>query len=268
MRATCSEQCCGSTNLFSPRSTFKIEESFSHDRLRFSSHRTGRLAPEKASPSLYPYAPSHVPCNFPKNRIGTTLGAGQKKGYSNLVDLLVNDPAVARLYWEIGPRTIPKPGLLCCTRPDSEGCSPMPPPLIFYGSHISIRSGRVIVPGGAWTQISWRDLVGASPENPGEFVPRLLAKDNGWLACIFRCLSRVSQFPARALTEGTRLKRFYEDLRGNDLEPAATRGVFRQAPTFWSCYPRPMGANGEPYIPGISSLETDPSPEDRLKDDP
>jgi hypothetical protein len=109
----------------------------------------------------------------------------------------------------------------------------------------------VIVPGGAWTQISWRDLVGASPENPGEFVPRLLAKDNGWLAAYFDVLSRVSQSQREHLTEASRLKRFYEDLRGTDLEPAATRGVFRQAPDLLVLFTRVQWEpNGDPYVPG------------------
>ncbi len=171
---------------------------------------------QKGVPFVYPYAPSQVPVLF-READWTTLSAGQKKGYSNLVDLLINDPAVARLYWGL-------------TKNDAETRLALlrSPGLRRLLPYAAIRSGRVIVPGGAWTQISWRDLVGASPENPGEFVPRLLAKDNGWLAAYFDVLSRVSQSQREHLTESTRLKRFYEESRG---------------------------------------LETDPSPEDRFEDD-
>ena len=123
--------------------------------------------------------------------------------------------------------------------------------LDFYGSQITIREGRVMVPGGAWTQVTWRDLVGASPDNPTEFVPRLLAKDNGWLAAYFDVLWRVNESQREHLLENGRLKRFYEDLRGNDIEPPATRGVFRQAPDLLVLFTRvEWEANGEPHVPG------------------
>ena len=204
---------------------------------------------QKGVPFVYPYAPTQVPVLF-READWTTLNTGQKKGYSNLVDLLVNDPAVARLYW--GLTKIDAETRLALLRgPGLRKLLPYGATLDFYGSQISIRSGRVIVPGGAWTQISWRDLAGASPENPNEFVPRLLAKDNGWLAAYFDVLSRVSQSQREHLTEGSRLKRFYEDLRGNDLEPAATRGVFRQAPDLLVLFTRVQWEpNGEPYVPG------------------
>jgi hypothetical protein len=204
---------------------------------------------QKGVPFVYPYAPSQVPVMF-RESDWTTLNAGQKKGYNNLVDLLVNDPAVARLYWGL-TKNDAETRLALLRSPGLRRLLPYAATLDFYGSQISIRSGRVIVPGGAWTQISWRDLVGASPENPGEFVPRLLAKDNGWLAAYFDVLSRISQSQREHLTEGTRLKRFYEDLRGNDLEPAATRGVFRQAPDLLVLFTRVQWEqNGEPYVPG------------------
>jgi hypothetical protein len=204
---------------------------------------------QKGVPFVYPYAPSRVPVMF-RESDWTTLNAGQKKGYNNLVDLLVNDPAVARLYWGL-TKNDAETRLALLRSPGLRRLLPYGATLDFYGSQISIRSGRVIVPGGAWTQISWRDLVGASPENPGEFVPRLLAKDNGWLAAYFDVLSRISQSQREHLTEGTRLKRFYEDLRGNDLEPAATRGVFRQAPDLLVLFTRVQWEqNGEPYVPG------------------
>ena len=204
---------------------------------------------QKGVSFVYPYAPSQVPVMF-KESDWTTLSAGQKKGYSNLVDLLTNDPAVARLYWGL-TKNDAETRLALLRSPGLRRLLPYAGTLDFYGSQISIRSGRVIVPGGAWTQVSWRDLVGASPDNPSEFVPRLLAKDNGWLAAYFDVLSRVSQSQREHLTEGTRLKRFYEDLRGTDLEPAATRGVFRQAPDLLVLFTRVQWEqNGEPYVPG------------------
>jgi hypothetical protein len=204
---------------------------------------------QKGIPFVYPYAPSRVPVMF-RESDWTTLSVGQKKGYTNLVDQLLNDPAVARLYWALTKNDSETRAALQRS-PGLRRLLPYAATLDFYGSQISIRSGKVIVPGGAWTQVSWRDLVGASPDNPSEFVPRLLAKDNGWLAAYFDVLSRVSQSQREHLTESSRLKRLYEDLRGNDLEPAATRGVFRQAPDLLVLFTRVQWEpNGEPYIPG------------------
>jgi hypothetical protein len=237
---------CGSKNFFletanPDRAFLTIDSGFPLTELEESL--------QKGVPFVYPYGPSRVPVLF-KEADWTTLSAGQKKGYSNLVDLLVNDPAVARLYWGL-TKNDAETRLALLRSPGLRRLLPYAATLDFYGSHISIRSGRVIVPGGAWTQISWKDLVGASPENPGEFVPRLLAKDNGWLAAYFDVLSRVSQSQREHLTESPRLKRFYEDLRGNDLEPAATRGVFRQAPDLLVLFTRVQWQpNGEPYVPG------------------
>jgi hypothetical protein len=197
----------------------------------------------------YPYSPSLVPVMF-REGDWTALNSGQKKNYSNLVDLLINDPMVARLYWAL-TKNDGETRIALLHSPGLRRLLPYAATLDFYGSQICIRSGRVTVPGGAWTQISWRDLAGASPDNPGEFVPRLLAKDNGWLAAYFDVLSRISESQREHLTEGTRLKRFYDDLRGSDLEPPATRGVFRQAPDLLVLFTRlEWEANGEPHVPG------------------
>jgi hypothetical protein len=204
---------------------------------------------QKGVPFSYPYAPSRVPVLF-KESDWTALSQGQKKGYVNLLDQLLNDPGVARLYWgltkidsETRRSLLQSPGL--------RRLLPYAATLDFYGSQISIRSGHVIVPGGSWTQVSWKDLAGASPDNPGEFVPHLLAKDNGWLAAYFDVLSRVNESQREHLTEKGRLKRFYEDLRGTDLEPPATRGVFRQGPDLLVLFTRlEWEAGGDPHVPG------------------
>jgi hypothetical protein len=237
---------CGSKNFFletaNPEKAFlTIDSGFPLTELE--------EALQKGAPFSYPYAPSRVPVLF-KESDWTTLSAGQKKGYVNVVDLLVNDPSVARLYWAL-TKTDAETRVELLRAPGLRRLLPYAATMDFYGSQISIRSGRVIVPGEAWTQVTWKDLAGASPENPGEFVPRLLAKDNGWLAAYFDVLSRVSQSQREHLTENGRLKRFYEDLRGADLEPGATRGVFRQAPDLLVLFTRVQWeANGEPHVPG------------------
>jgi hypothetical protein len=204
---------------------------------------------QKGTPFNYPYAPSRVPMLF-RESDWLTLSAGQKKGYANIVDQLVNDPQVSRLYWAL-TKNDAETRLALLRSPGLRRLLPYAATMDFYGSQITIRSGRVLVPGDAWTQITWKDLAGASPENPGDFVPHLLAKDNGWLAAYFDVLSRISESQREHLIENGRLKRFYEDLRGNDLEPPATRGVFRQAPDLLVLFTRlEWEPDGTPHVPG------------------
>ena len=237
---------CGSKNFFletaNPERAFlTIDSGFPLTELE--------EALQKGVPFTYTYAPSMVPVLF-KESDWTSLSTGQKKGYVNIVDQLINDPSVARLYWAL-TKNDAETRLALQRSAGLRRLLPYGATLDFYGSQLSIRNGHVIVPGGAWTQISWRDLVGASPDTPGEFVPRLMAKDNGWLAAYFDVLSRVNESQREHLTEGTRLKRLYEDLRGTDLEPPATRGVFRQAPDLLVLFTRvEWDANGAPHVPG------------------
>ena len=204
---------------------------------------------QKGTPFTYAYPASRVPVLFHESD-WITLSAGQKKGYTNVVDLLVNDPQVARLYFALTKNDAETRAALVRS-PGLRRLLPYGATLDFYGSQISIRSGRVIVPGGSWTQVTWRDLAGASPENPGEFVVHLLAKDNGWLAVYFDVLSRVNESQREHLLENGRLKRFYDDLRGTDLMPPPTRGVFRQAPDLLVLFTRlEWEPNGQPHVPG------------------
>jgi len=204
---------------------------------------------QKGTSFTYAYPASHVPVLF-RESDWLVLTTGQKKGYANLLDLLVNDPQVARLYWALTKNDAETRTTLVRS-PGLRRLLPYASTLDFYGSQISIRNGHVLVPGGSWTQVSWRDLAGASPDNPGEFVAHLLAKDNGWLAVYFDVLSRVDESQREHLLENGRLKRFYDDLRGTDLQPPPTRGVFRQAPDLLVLFTRlEWEPNGQPHIPG------------------
>jgi len=167
-----------------------------------------------------------------------------------LIDALLQDPALAHFYWAL-------------SRMDGETQVALRQPqyvkkllrlatnLDFYGSHVRVRSGRVIVPGGRAAEAGWTDLVGASPEFPTEFIPRLLAKDGGWLAAYFDALSRINRTQQTHFTENHYLRRYYEALRGNSISPDAVTGVFRPNSGLLLLVTRTrFEATGHPYVPG------------------
>ena len=200
-------------------------------------------------PFTYSYPASRVPALF-RESDWIPLSAREKRGYGNLVDTLVNDPAVARLYWALS-KTDAETSLALQRSPGLGRLLPYGPVLDFYGSQICIRSGRVMIPGEASTKQGWKELVGASPESPGDFVIRLLARDKGWLAAYFDVLSRVSRTQQEHLTQGPRLKRLYEAFRASDSDPDATRGMFRKAPELLVLYTRlEWEPTGEVHVPG------------------
>jgi len=194
--------------------------------------------------------------SFPSNRVPVLLRetdwltVSRKRSSSNLVDLLVRDPDVARLYWAMA-RNDAETNLALQKSPGLWKLLGVAPVLDFYGSQISIRQGRVLLPGGAAAEGTWKELVGASPTSPGDFVIQLLAKDNGWLAAYFDALSRVNRTQQAHLTEPGRMKGVYEAFRSPNSEPTATASVFRKAPGLLVLFTRvEWDANGAPHVPG------------------
>src|SRR3984893_15645716 len=150
-------------------------------------------------PFDYPYTSTRVPVLF----AGNDWTAAEKNGNNTkkeLVDSLLRDPGMARLYWAMSRMDIETRNALW----QSLGLKKLvtvAAVLDFYGSHISIRAGKVIVPGGIGAEPAWKDLGGAASASPGGFVTRLLTKDDGWLAAYFDALSRVSQKQQPYFTE-------------------------------------------------------------------
>jgi hypothetical protein len=193
---------------------------------------------------------------FPSTRVPVLLhedewlSLNRRQGADNLIDLLVRDPAIARLYWAMS-RNDDETNLALARSPGLPRLAPFAPVLDFYGSEISIRSGRVLVPGGAKAEAAWKELAVASPENASEFVMHLLEKDNGWLAAYYDALSRVSKSQQDHLAQPDRLKRVYEAFRSPQLTPAATSSVFRKAPGLLVLFTRvEWDADGQPHVPG------------------
>lgn len=201
------------------------------------------------APFEYSVVASRVPVLFTEADWNAAVpGGGQDK--KDLIDGLLRDPELALLYWALGRMDI---GTAAALRqsPGLPKLLPFASLLNFYGSHIYVRSGHVVVPGGVAAEPAWSDLVGANPQSPGEFVSKLLAKDKGWLVAYFDAMSRTPQAQQAHFVEAHQLKRCYEAFRSSDTSADAAKRAFRPAPALLLLLARMRWEpNGEPYVPG------------------
>jgi hypothetical protein len=204
---------------------------------------------EKGTPFSYAFPNSRVPVLFAETD-WRQLSTAKSRGAQSLIDILLHEPAVDRLYWALANTDAETRNALERS-PGLGRLLPYGPVLDFYGTQIYIRGNRVVVPGGPAAEAGWRELAGASPRSPGDFVLGLAGTDNGWLAVYFDTLSRVNVPQQMYLTASPRLRHLYEAFR--EPEPAAhpARAVFRKAPALLTLFTRlQIGPDGEPRIPG------------------
>ena len=203
----------------------------------------------------YPFASSQVPVLFaPEDWVTDDKYAKDVKKVDkdriDPIDSILRDPSVARIYWAMS-RMDPETVAALRRDPGVQKLTPFAPVVDFYGSQISIRSGRVAVPGGDASENAWKDLAGARPDSPANFVIKLLGKDEGWLAMYFDVLSRLSATQQAYFADPRRLRHFYEALRGQDLSPSPSRPVFRPDPSLLLLATRlQFEPNGQPHLPG------------------
>jgi hypothetical protein len=197
-------------------------------------------------PFEVPFFPTKVPVMFKAD----DWVLNQKNANRGVVDSLLRDPAMARLYWAMS-RIDNETAQYLWQSLGPKRLEPNAAALDFFGSHISVRSGLVLVPGGKASESAWKDLVGASTNSPADFVSRLLAKDDGWLAAYFDALSRVGRTQQAYFADPRRLQRFYNALRGDDISPSPVRHSFRPDQGLFLLVTRlQLDPNGQPHVPG------------------
>jgi hypothetical protein len=201
-------------------------------------------------PFEYPYTSDAVPVQFAES-VWTQLGnKNVKENSKDLLDTILYDPSVARLYWALS-RLDPETREFLEQSVGLRKLLPYAAVLDFYGRELCVSNGRVLVPGGQHAAAAWKDLVGADPATPASFVPKLLGKDRGWLAAYFDVLSRISGKQQEYFTDSQRLRLFYNALLAPDSGTPATRGTFRPAPWLLLLVARlQFDETGSPVIPG------------------
>ncbi len=208
---------------------------------------------EEGSPFVYAFSETRVPILFSERDWIALIPQKQRPGRT-MLDALLSSQEMDRLYSamsHIDPQTrhelYQSPGL--------RRLYPLAQVFDFYGSRISIRDGMVMTPGGEAESSAWQNLVGASPKTPGEFVTRLFAKDQGWLAAYFDAMSRISSDQQAHFAQGDRLKHVYEAYRAAATTVNAAWGVFPRNGDLMLLLTRlKWDANNAPMVPGSSAL--------------
>jgi hypothetical protein len=204
---------------------------------------------EKGETFTYPFPSSRVPVLFSEPE-WRNISSAKVRGMQSLVDILLHEPAIDRLYWALSNTDAETRNALQHS-PGLGRLLPFGPVLDFYGTELCIRNGRVVVPGGPAAESGWRELANVSPRSPGDFVLALAGTDNGWLAVYYDTLSRVSAAQQAYLTASPRLRRLYEAFKEPEPNAYPARAVFRKAPALLMLFTRlQWEANGEPRIPG------------------
>jgi len=177
---------------------------------------------QKDGPFTYSFPATRVPIIFTEKE--WIAAAGSKRPSDNtLLDLLLHNQKVDRLYAAMAKYDRETRNSLNQS-PGLEKLMSVAVVTDLYGSQIRIKSGRVIVPGD--NDKAWEGLLGESPRSPGRFVTKLLTRDNGWLAAYFDVLARLNHSQQQHLTEGNRLKRFYDVYRAPVANADASKGIF------------------------------------------
>jgi hypothetical protein len=209
-------------------------------------------------PFTLEYTGSTIPILFSaKDWSDLASGSGQK--HTDLLDILLYEPELTRLYWGLS-RMDPETRLSLKNKVGLPSLLAYAPAFDLYGSQIYVRDGAVVVPGGQSAEKQWHDLVGVSPREPWHFIPELLKKDRGWLVAYFDAMARTSQEQQQHFAADQRFKRYYGALRSSagTSTDATARMVFRPAPELLVLTARMQwDHSGQPYVPGSLHVWSD-----------
>jgi hypothetical protein len=221
---------------------------------------------EKGTPFTYAFPNSRVPVLFNENDWKALSGA-KSRGAQSLVDILLHEPAIDRLYWALS-NSDAKPGMRC-NAPGLARLLPYGPVLDFYGTQICIRGGRVVVPGGASAEAGLERAGGRQPKVARGLCPRSGRYRQRLVGRLFRHPVAGERSQQAYLTASPRLRRLYEAFREPEPKAYPARAVFRKAPALLMLFTRlQRGRMVNPHPRQSRGLEADPGPEIGLKNRP
>jgi len=169
---------------------------------------------------------------------------------ANFLETFIGDPAICRLYLGFS-KLDPETAAALRKEATFTHLKAYAHVLDFFGGMFEIRDGKAVTPGGPRSAAAWGDLVGVSPDKGAEFLDRLIAKDDGWLASLYDALARIHGPVQTYLTDPARMKRFYTAVRGRITSPGPARPVFRSNTDMMLLTTRlQIAPDGKPVIPG------------------
>jgi hypothetical protein len=177
---------------------------------------------QKNAPFTYAFPSTRVPVFF-SEKDWVEIDAQARKAQTNLIDILLHDQDIDRLYFALA-KCDQETRVALMQSPGLRRLVSLAPVFGLYGSGIAVRSGSVVLPGG--TKKDWEDVVGANPNSPGDFVSSLLTRDRGWLAAYFDALTHLNQTQQAHLSQGARLRHLYDAYRSTAPRNSAGAGVF------------------------------------------
>jgi hypothetical protein len=201
-------------------------------------------------PFAYDFKPTKIPILYTEDY---WIAAKDRQG--EFIDTFLNDPSLCRLYLALS-KLDPSASEELRKGTTVQRIRAYAHVLDFYGGMFQVRDGKAVVPGGARSERAWTELVGVSPDRPGQFFERLVVRDDGWLASYFDALLRINDSPVTGpvqnyLTDPERLKRYYAAIRGKVTSPGPARPVFRSNTDMMLLTTRlRLDPNGKPHIPG------------------
>ena len=208
---------------------------------------------EKGEEFSYPFPSTPVPILFQQGD-WAQLSNWKEKAHGDLIDLIIHDEALGRLYSALA-RMEPRTRTLLVGNPGLRRLLPYGPILDFYGAQFCIVDRGVDLPGGTKADSEWQNIVGASPHNPSEFLLRLVARDRGWLAAYYDAVARISPAQQDQLLRNNRLRTLYDAYRATGATIVAASGVFpRNAVLLLVLSQVHYGADGQPDVPGNAKV--------------
>lgn len=200
-------------------------------------------------PFRYDMTPTVVPILYDTAYWQLDASANKDKS-KQPIEQFLSDPARCRLYLSVA-KLEPTTADLIRKEVDYDKLRAFAHVIDFYAGMFHVANGRVVPPGDAASASKWESMVGGSLNKPADFFMKLIAKDDGWLACYYDSLSRI-EGPAKVyLTDANRLEKFYGALRGRITSPGPARPVFRANTDMLIFTHRfRLEPDGRPHVPG------------------